>query len=102
MTKKTTTKTTMAVSLNKEVAAKIKEIARIEERSVSQMVQRALLHYFTLVENEINERMRKSAEAVSPIGSLGPHDMMPHLPMNHTPAIPNRRESQSDQPELCR
>jgi len=64
MAKKTTTKTTMAVSLNKEVAEKIKEIARIEERSVSQMVQRALIQYFPTVENEIHKREQKSTETI--------------------------------------
>ena len=54
----------MAVSLNKEVAEKIKEIARIEERSVSQMVQRALIQYFPTVENEIHKREQKSTETI--------------------------------------
>jgi len=64
MAKKSTTKTTMAVSLNKEVAEKIKEIARIEERSVSQMVQRALIQYFPTVESEILKREQKSTESI--------------------------------------
>ena len=79
MTKKNITKTTMAVSLNIEVAEKIKEIARMEERSVSQMVQRALVHYIPTIENEIREHEPSTVDhflwpgiPVSPLSSSIP------------------------------
>jgi len=50
MTKKTITKTTVAVSLDIDVAEKIKQVAKQEERSVSQIVQRALVHYLPTVQ----------------------------------------------------
>lgn len=51
MTKKIT-KTTLAVSVDIEVAEKLRQVARREERSVSQMVQRALVHYLPTVQCE--------------------------------------------------
>ena len=50
MTKKSITKTTLAVSLDIDVAEKIKQVARQEERSVSQIVQRALVQYLPTVQ----------------------------------------------------
>jgi len=50
MTKKNITKTTLAVSLDIDVAERIKLVAKQEERSVSQIVQRALVHYLPMVQ----------------------------------------------------
>ncbi len=62
MSKKSITKTTLAVSLDIEVAEKIKEMARNEERSVSQMVQRALVHYLPTIESEISDHEQKAID----------------------------------------
>ena len=48
--KRSITKTTLVVSLDINVAEKIKQAAKQEERSVSQMVQRALVHYLPTVQ----------------------------------------------------
>ena len=50
MTKKSITKTTLAVSLDIDVAERIKQVAKQEERSVSQIVQRALVQYLRTVQ----------------------------------------------------
>ena len=50
MAKKSITKTTLAVSLDIDIAEKIKQAAKQEERSVSQMVQRALVHYLPTIQ----------------------------------------------------
>lgn len=62
MTKKPITKTTLAVSLDIEIVEKLKEVAKQEERSVSQIVQRALVQYLPTVQNEINESEQKVVE----------------------------------------
>ena len=50
MAKKNVTKTTLAVSLDIDVAERIKQVAKQEERSVSQIVQRALVQYLPTVQ----------------------------------------------------
>jgi hypothetical protein len=62
MTKKAITKTTLAVSLDIDVAERIKQVARQEERSVSQMVQRALVHYLPTVQCETCHQEPPSVE----------------------------------------
>ena len=62
MTKKPITKTTLAVSLDIEIVEKLKEVAKQEERSVSQIVQRALVQYLPTVQNEISENEQKVVE----------------------------------------
>ena len=59
MTKKSITKTTLAVSLDIDVAERIKQVAKQEERSVSQMVQRALVHYLPTIQCQVgvNEQL---------------------------------------------
>lgn len=64
MTKKAITKTTLAVSLDIAVAEKLKEIAKLEERSVSQMVQRALVQYIPTVENEVHDSEQKAIDCL--------------------------------------
>lgn len=64
MANKEGTKTTLAVSLDLEVIKKIKEIAQMEERSVSKIVQRALVHYLhrPTIENEVADNEQRAID----------------------------------------
>ena len=56
------TKTTLAVSVDIEVAERLRQVARREERSVSQMVQRALVHYLPTVQNENHHQTQPTVD----------------------------------------
>jgi len=68
MAKKSITKTTLAVSLDIDVAERIKQVAKQEERSVSQMVQRALVYYLPTI--QCNPCHHESAEVDHSTNSL--------------------------------
>jgi predicted transcriptional regulator len=55
-------KPTVAVTLDRDVVAELKEIAKAENRSVSQIVELALVHYFPLVRSGMNDSKHYSLE----------------------------------------
>jgi len=68
MAKKAMKKPTLAVTLDPEVLEELKAIAKAEQRSVSQIVQWALVQYFPIIRGGMNDPTHYSLEKM--IGRL--------------------------------
>jgi hypothetical protein len=68
MAKKAMKKPTLAVTLDPEVIEELKAIAKTEQRSVSQIVQWALVQYFPIIRGGMNDPSHYSLEKM--IGRL--------------------------------
>ena len=62
MAKKTVNKPTLSVTLDPEVIEELKTIAKAEQRSVSQIVQWALVQYFPIIRGGMNDPNHYSLE----------------------------------------